>query len=238
METTLAAVYAMDMGRRTEDLDLWGEIVRAVGPEAVVVEVGVGLWRIARRLRAAGVPFGRWVGIDVAPAMLRDPPERCIPIEGDASNPGAWTAAARVAGVPDLVIVPYHTLFLLPHDRQATAIGLAAVSLASGGVLAVEVYNQRKGADRWTSEARLLARAGPGGKDWARITAYERNRAGRTTLAVRSYGPFGAPAQVTVREAIYWRPPAEVAGMVADAGMRVDVKLTDFDTVIVTGRKS
>src|SRR3990167_5742416 len=110
---SLAQVYPLDFGRRTEDLPAW----RAMTAGQTVIEIGCGDGRVA-----AACPDARtWLGIDSDEMAVREFYAR---MNGDGSRK-AWCADATewVRSNPgsgaDLAIIPFSTLFLIPHKKQA-----------------------------------------------------------------------------------------------------------------------
>jgi SAM-dependent methyltransferase len=202
-DATLAETYDLDMGRRLEDVPLWSEVLRRqVGPGAVVVEVGCGTGRVPVALdryladqgqRDAAFP-SRWVGIDPDPGMVDRFLARtaglpwCTAVVGDARDPAAWEAAAEAAGAaPTAVLVPYSTLYLLPHDEQAEALRLARRTIDSTrSFIAFEVFVPTMVE---SAEQRFTRRCWDpyGRRGWVRRTTYKVDAETRTTDVERLY---------------------------------------------------
>lgn len=239
-EATLAEVYDLDMGHRLADVPLWGESIRRERPLRVV-EVGCGTGRIPLALdRYFWLPGDRslfpsvWVGLDPDPGMISRFEGRtraaglswCSAVCGDARAPKAWDEVLQAAGGPvGLVLVPYSTLYLLPHADQVGALRLAGRTLAHGGLLLVEVFEPTLGGGEATSSK--LCHAPDGSRTWARLTTFRVDVGARTTAVERRYGPAGPTGAPTsgleayrVAETIYWRRSEDLVGLAEEAGLR------------------
>lgn len=238
----LAATYEWDMGQRTADLGLWAGLVAEAaemrGSPVVVIEVGGGTARVPRALALdyPHLPIARWVGMDVDPAMVdswsRRAPAWASVTTGDAADASTWVAASRLAGCQaDLVLIPYATLFLLPHASQPVVLAHAVAALRHGGRLAAEVYPPAwltSGTERRTTVC-TPTEPDPAGRTWVRQTTYQIDGATRTTVAERVYGPADPTADrptllagracCRVTERIHWRLPAELAPLASEAGL-------------------
>jgi len=240
----LAAVYHLDMGRRTVDLDLWASLLsdeaERYGGSVSVIEVGCGTGRVPRgvALRHPRLPIESWVGIDVDPAMVRAfqrrAPAWATPVEGDAVTVEAWDEARGIlGGAADVVLVPYATLFLVPHERQAHLLRLAVGSSKPGALIAAEVFVPQW-TDSGTYENTVWCEPEEPdalGRKLVRRTVYQVDGSRRVTRATRQYGPatpgLGSPrldrwrSSCRVEETIHWRLPAELPRLAEEAGMGV-----------------
>jgi len=223
---SLSDVYPIDMGRRTADADLWSLICwRAVpdlgarGPR--VVEIGCGMWRVPRLVSGRTPDPDAWVSVDVDRAMFGgDAPSWCSSVHGDALDGATWDAASGIAGPFDCAVVPYSTLYLIPHGLQGSMLALAAAAVRPGGVVAVECFAPRRdGRQSYSHHCRI---ANPdGGEPWIRSTLYDVDEAARITRAVRRYGPNGGGVgcRYLIEETIYWRHPYEIVELFEGTGL-------------------
>ena len=118
------------------------------GPDAPVLELGIGTGRLAVPLAARLAPNGRSVlGVDAAPAMV----ERLL------AKPGGDTVAVTIAdmggaeppGPFGLVFVAVNTFFNLDTEAdQRRCLANVAARLAPGGALVVETFVAESGVDR------------------------------------------------------------------------------------------
>lgn len=220
-EATLADVYDLDMGARVEDLPLWRELLYGADH---VAEVGCGTGRVPVGLALLGWSCARWAGIDPDPGMVSRfrarMPHWAGCVEGDACDPGTWAAVRRGVGGPlDAVIVPYSTLFLVPHERQVDLLRLAGGSVRPGGLVAAEVF-----VPLWTDTAvrghmRRCAGGAPALDPWVVQVEYRVDGSTRTTAVERAYGPVDQPPRLVCRERLHWRLPGELQGLAAEAGL-------------------
>jgi len=216
-EATLAEVYDLDwaLGHRRDDLDLWADLV---APALRIVEVGCGDGRVPRMLREVGRHhWAQWYGIDTDRDMLDEYPEDWL--LGEAQDPSTWQALATLLDEPaDLVIVPFSSLYLIPHEQQVDVLRGAGGILRAGGVVAVEAFVPS--AEFLTTGIRYAVGAvrSPGVEPWVRHTEYRIDAAARITDAVRRYGP-PSRYELVVRERIYWRLPNELIDLAGEAGL-------------------
>lgn len=198
---TLAEVYPIDFGRYAADVPAWR--VR-IARGSRVIEVGCGDGRLARALDGR---WASWLGIDLSEEMLRrfDAPRAGF-VLGDAADPSMWPVDADL----DIAIIPFSTLFLIPHDRQHLVIehAMKAAPRVVVDVFRLTAINSRSGAHQGSK----LVGNPDGGDPWVRTTRYEVDAETRTTQATRTYGPVG-DARWTLNETIYWRPFEEVEAM-------------------------
>ena len=218
-EASLAEVYDLDMGQRVEDLDMVQSLLlSAAGPTDAptrsvrVAEVGCGRWRLgtwAMSLRDS-VPW--WHAIDIDSAMLQGKPAGaagawCRPRLGDAADAKTWAGLERV----DLVLIPWSTLYLIPHNRQRDVLRHATAALRPGGILAVEVFRPNFHRPRGYSTTKPLR------DGWVRHSHFNVDPGKQLTRVKRCYQRDGGDEVLVVRETIHWRQPSEVAVLVGDA---------------------
>jgi SAM-dependent methyltransferase len=211
---TLSDVYAMDFGRRTDDLALWAALAARAIPGAPICEVGVGDGRASAGL--AGERFG----LDLDQRFVYRARERGIEaFQGDAADPLRW----KWNKIEDcgLVFCAYSTLFLIPHAKQAAVLRNMADALRPGGTLAVEVFTPSLTAPT----IREVAVGNPNGTGdaWTRQTTFEviANPDGLTgiTRATRLYGPDRDEWRMELEEIIYWRTAAGLVALLDEADL-------------------
>lgn len=221
VRVSLAQVYAIDFGRRTEDLALWAAL-RARAPEGPTIEVGVGDGR------ASGLLPGERYGIDLdLDFVYRARAVGIQAIQGDAAEARDWNALPRDAG---LVFCAFSTLFLIPHDRQASVIRNMLAHLAPGGILAVETF-QPTLAPGMGQRLEIPVRNPNGvGPDWTRCALYVARADNRivpepplppgcgVTNIVRRYGPERDEWRMELHETVYWRTPDAMLDLFREAG--------------------
>jgi SAM-dependent methyltransferase len=228
---SLAEVYDLDMGRRISDVGLWGKYTSGQS----VIEVGCGNGRVPRLLDSAASwearcsPPTAWIGMDLDDRMVTAANGLGIDwfgaLVGDARDRETWSMA-RVAlgGAAERVVIPYSTLFLVPHEQQAEVLGLAMASLEPDGLLLAECFIPSMTRDHVSEvpcrppEALVLHLMGAEIKRWYRRSEFRVDAASRTTVVDRYYGPQDDP-QYHVRETIYWRRPAELLELAEEAGL-------------------
>jgi SAM-dependent methyltransferase len=240
-EATYADVYAIDpsWGSRTQDIQLWA---RECANALKVLEVGCGDGRIPSKLQAINGVWTSWVGVDADIGMASRFAQRVNNgtfVAGSVLQATTWDAVAQHAPF-DVAIIPFSTLFLLPHDQQIHVVRCAAACVRPGGRVVVEAFVPQS---EFLITGRSYQSSGchePGNPDsvtsrWVRVSKFDVDSAARITQVVRYYGPPDA-FQFIVRETIYWRLPAELARLVYDAGL-VDVSVADSkkDNLVPTG---
>ena len=211
-DVTLADVYHLDFGRRTDDLTTWSALADAA-PAGSVLDVCCGDGRATKHLIGVGrkvygldtdskfCALARGVGIDTT--------------TGEASS----VAALRVVGPrPALVVCAYSSLFLLPHARHAEAIDAMAEVVLSGGFVAVEAFAPKLHESR-TVDSTVADPNDPTSPPWVRRTTYTVVDASRTTRITRLYGPEAGNWTMRLEETVYWRDPDEIALLFRRAGL-------------------
>lgn len=224
-DVPLRAVYPIDFGHRVEDIGLWRSLLR---PSYRLIEVGSGDGRV-QRLVGDAIGSGTWVGIELdGDHVWRRDLETPMSI-GDAAEPRPWDVALSFldGGRADIVIIPYSTLFLIPHGRQGNVIRNAARSLRNGGQLVIEHFIPK------------LQRSGTAFKaciyPWYRRSTFEVSTDTQVTSVLREYGiddqieNFRPLQRVT--ETIYWREVPEIAAMCRATHLFSNVENYDSITV-------
>jgi SAM-dependent methyltransferase len=242
---TLAEVYPIDFGRRNEDRDLWSWAIRNAATEIArsmredlrsyplhVIEIGCGDGRIYRLLGDQVSSVTRWTGIDLSPEMIarfmeHDPMSASfgdprVGILGDAAEEDVW----RLIPLPaTLILIPFSTLFLLPHAAQERMLMCAREALAPEGRILIETF-----IPRWTEDQEVLGFGGvlsPDGDEpdlWARRSLHRVRAADRITEVVRVYGPIqprgGIEMRMRISETIYWRTAPEMERLLQETGFQ------------------
>jgi hypothetical protein len=217
--TELADVYALDMGRRTIDKDMWLAEFSKCTTKPQILEVG---WGDGRLSRLCGDHASFWFGIEIDPDIVPDQTgEKVAVYLADAATEDVWVDLKDELIFVDLVIIPYSTLYLIPHAQQIAVIQHA---LGVAPKVLVEVF-----VPQWTSSGsyvQLGACASPEGDDrmWARRSEFTVDAATQTTKAVRTYGPVGQAYVHQLEETIYWRMPSDLQSVVAAAGLKTDLR--------------
>jgi SAM-dependent methyltransferase len=231
LTVSLSEVYDLDMGRRISDVGLWGQYTSGCS----VIEVGCGNGRVPRLLETAASLEATcehpamWVGIDLDDRMVKAANALGIDwfgaLVGDVRDPGTWSMARSALGGPaQRIVIPYSTLFLVPHEDQADALRLAMGSLEPDGLLLAECFIPSMTRDH-VSEVRCRIPdemvhyfLGNYVERWLRRSEFSVDSASRTTVVDRYYGPSGEPVY-HVHEVIYWRRPAELLELAEEAGL-------------------
>jgi hypothetical protein len=229
----LAEVYALDMGKRTVDKDMWIQELDEYPDGANVIEVGYGNGRLHRLV---GDHAWSWFGMEIDNDFLgldegvglAEYADDHMCMLGDATLQEDWEDLWRKwvlhlvcgGGLPEVVIIPYSTLYLIPHDQQVQVVRHA---LGVAPKVLVEVFVPQLTTSG--VHVQLGACASPEGDDrmWARKSSFCVDADTRTTRVLRQYGPVGA-WQVQVQETIYWRLPSELQSVVAAAGLKTDLR--------------
>jgi SAM-dependent methyltransferase len=222
---TLSDVYAIDFGRRTEDLPLWIALAQRAPTGAPICEVGVGDGRVARALggpvRQPGHPCSgaETYGIDLDKAFVYRAREHGIEAwHGDAASPAVWRYIPTDCG---LVFCAYSTLFLIQHARQADVLRNMAAALRPGGTLAVEVFIPS--FDQPVIRETAVGNPNGVGPAWTRQSDFDVTRhpdmLHGITRATRLYGPDRDDRRMELQEIIYWRTPAGLLALFDEAGL-------------------
>lgn len=210
---TLSDVYAIDFGRRTEDVPLWIALAQRAIPGAPICEVGVGDGRASAALA------GERYGIDIDRAFVYRARGRGIhAVQGDAAAHASWGPIPRDCG---LVFCAYSTLFLIAHARQADVLRNMAAALRPGGTLAIEVFIPS--FDQPVIRELAVGNPNGVGPAWTRQTDFDVARHADgvtgTTRARRLYGPDRDDRRMELDEMIYWRTPAGLLPLFDAAGL-------------------
>lgn len=221
-EVTLADVYHLDFGRRTEDLMMWTALAH-LAPAGSVLDVGCGDGRATRDLIQLGRPV---LGFDPNGKFnhlarinyLVTPTSDEATLTADYPESYHWARMVNKGAGFSLVVCAYSTLWLMPHIRQATAITLMAEALLPGGVLAIEVFIPEYTENR-VVDSPCCDPNDPTRPPWVRRSTFRINHALRRTEITRLYGPV--PEQWTMRleETVYWRDPADLLMLARRAGL-------------------
>lgn len=232
-QITLAETYRIDrtMAARWQDIELWAAMCSDAGTTeelnaGIVVEVGCGDGRIPAAMLSRGQPpWAAWIGLDADHEMIKAfrrrfvgydgseaPVLRCV--HGSAGARSTWDQFQPFAGLVDLVIVPYSTLYLIPHRWQASVLRYAGGICRVGGLVAVEAFVPRDDLARTGTRSSQIDL--PGG--WTRTTEYRVDGARRRTVATRRY-EHPTEGRRYVVERIHWRRPNEMPQIAADAGL-------------------
>ena len=210
-DVTLADVYHLDFGRRTNDRTTWSSLADA-SPPGAVLDVCCGDGRATRHLVESREVYG--VDQDTAFAALA----RSVGIvatQGEAQR----VESLRAAGPrPSLVICAYSSLFLLPHRAQVEAIEAMAEVALPNAVVAVEAFVPQMIESR-TLDQPVENPNGPTLLPWTRRTTYSVDERSRTTRIERLYGPDPGEWTMRLAEVVYWRDPDEVGLLFRRAGL-------------------
>lgn len=210
-DVTLADVYRLDFGRRTEDLTTWSALVDAA-PAGPILDVCCGDGRATKHLVGPRDVYGVDQSATFA-ALARG--VGIVAASGEASR----IEDLRAAGPrPALVICAYSSLFLLPHRQQAEAVDAMAEVAAAGGVVAVETFVPKLHESR-TVDSTVADPNDPTSPPWVRRTTYTVVDASRTTRITRLYGPEAGNWTMRLEETVYWRDPDEIALLFRRAGL-------------------
>jgi SAM-dependent methyltransferase len=230
-EVTLADVYRLDFGRRTDDAATWAALSGAAlgGP---VLDVCCGDGRATRGLLGERTVYG----VDQSAAF--------VSVARDAGIKASVGGAERVASLraagprPALVVCAYSSLLLLPHARQAEAIEAMAEVALPGALVAVEAFVPKLTSDRVVDQT-VANPNDPTDHRWVRRTTYEVDTASRTTRIARLYGPDPEKWTMQLSEVVYWRDPDEIALLFRRAGLvSVDHSTTTVLVLDSLGRRS
>lgn len=221
-EVSLAAVYAMDMGRRTEDLEMWRRIVDG---KRLVIEVGGGDGRIPKAIQSGGV----WIGIETSREMLElshdwldVSPEIIDYCLGDSRRKDPWDFCTSTQN-PDCVIVPYSTLFLMDEAGQRATIEHAHRALTIGGAIAIEVFTPKWSRTGTTQQVGSTGSPDGFGPTWKRESTYKVDAERQLTEITRHYGPWKSDPVYVVRETVHWRNVEQIVEMLEDVGFTASV---------------
>lgn len=229
-EVSLADVYELDFGRRTEDLTTWAALADAAPPGAVLdVACGDG------RATAGLVSRRRVYGVDADSRFAGRARAAGLDASvGRAEVPGAL----RVGERPALVVCAYSSLFLLPHPNQQAAIDAMAEVVAVGGIVAVETFVPKFTRDDGpvVFDHHVADPNDPRGVPWTRRSTYRVDRSARRTEIERLYGPDPGRWTMSLREVVYWRDPDEIALMFRRAGLLDSNTSTSLASVFAEGR--
>lgn len=212
-EISLAEAYELDaMSERTEDLELWAKATH----QKYVIEVGSGDGRIPAGVSQLCSPV-RWVGMDLSEQMVQKARRRAPgwfrSVVGDAAASDTWDAAKRIlGGSADVILVPYSTLFLLPHQHQVEMFRAAWNSIRPCGRLIVEVF-----VPKMPSGTRITVNACQTA-GWWRETYFRVDEQSQITDVTRYYGPEDAQPVFQLREKLHWRRPEELPQLAYEAG--------------------
>ena len=229
-------VYDIDFQNRSSDKMFWDGLFCALKP-AVVVEAGCGTGRVLSNLCERAKTVVEWHGIDLSQKMINVFNERHkIPgfrICGDIVDQWAWRDVSS-SPISDLTIIPYSTLFLVPHNSHVKVLQNAMSATKSGGFVAVEVFIPRQ--IRTSIEVHMGGCGNPYGDldDWSRKTTYTVCSSTRVTHIVRQYGPHsvagGFVPEFVVEEDVFWVEPNRLLDLAFAAGSK-SAKLDYFNDV-------
>lgn len=131
----LAALYELDFGEKTDDLDFYRELARRTGDP--ILELACGSGRVALALGRDG---HRVVGLDVSAAMLdrarrKAREARCIAdfVEGDMRS---FALGDRFA----LTLIAFGSFLILTPEEQQACLSCARKHLRPDGLLAIDVF--------------------------------------------------------------------------------------------------
>lgn len=237
---SLADVYSIDFGRRTEDFPVWEHMAQVAKP-GPVIEVGCG----DGRLRHC---FGDrpYAGIELDPvlaARARSAGVRPVAV-GDASDPEPWTQVGY--GNASLVFCAYSTLYLVPHDRQRRVVAEMAKVVSQGGILAIEVFKPEPGfpaLPKPPTEIQVLSPNGPDDGPWLRRSEFSTGRPTYdpwgnvqvTTEIVRRYGPSREKWTMEMRETVYYTAWAAIAQWVQALGFVLLTAPSPPGSILIAG---
>lgn len=196
-QQTLARLYPVDQGRRTEDLDMVQAILDREIPRRVL-EIGIGDGRIPRLLSERGA-IPEWIGVESNPFLETPPGVRVLHQSAlELTALGVWD---RVG----VVLVPYSTLTLFDHAAQHTLLSLLAREFPDAPVYAeVFVHVLPEGSHRLDRGTVQLEGARLRRRDHLLVEGqFQRTRAHRCYL--NRVGSI----QEEFEELIYWRSPVE-----------------------------
>lgn len=147
-------------------------------------------------------------------------PGETVAVCGSVTRKATWTRAAKAMdGSADIAIVPFSTLYLVPHNRQADVLRWAGGLVRPDGMVAAEVFVPKLRFMRTGKFETIGGCADPdGGSTWVRLSRFAVDAAKRTTDVVRYYGPPDR-YELVVRERIHWRLPAELVALGDEAGL-------------------
>lgn len=230
-DVTLADVYRLDFGRRTDDAATWAALSGAALGGSVL-DVCCGDGRATRGLLGERAVYG----VDRSAAFVSAARDAGIKASvGDAEQ----AAHLRAAGPrPAMVVCAYSSLFLLPHARQADAVEAMAEVALPGALVAVETFVPKLSADR-VHDQTVANPNDPTDHRWVRRTTYEVDTGARTTKITRLYGPDPDRWTMRLSEVVYWRDPDEVALLFRRAGLvSVEHSTTTVLVLDALGRRS
>ena len=217
----LADFYDLENGwSRSPDFDYCLSLAQDA---ASVLDLGCGTGELAVALAEGRLV----VGVDPAPAMLeiaREKPGTAEFIEGDART-------LRLGRRFDLVLLTGHAfqVFLTPEDRRAALLAIAA-HLAPGGRFAFDSRNPAcREWEEWGPEESLRVvehpRFGPVSA-WNDVS--EDPATGIVTYGTH-YEIQATGKRLSAASRIAFPEKAELEGLIAEAGLRVDRWLGDWE---------
>lgn len=210
-DVTLADVYRLDFGRRTDDLTTWTALADAA-PVGPILDVCCGDGRATKHLVGGRDVYGIDQSATFA-ALARG--VGIVAVDGEAQR----VENLRAAGPrPALVVCAYSSLFLLPHRGQAEAVDAMAEVAAQGALVAVEAFIPKLDGSR-TVDQPVANPNDPASSPWVRRTTYNVDERSRTTRIERLYGPEPEAWTMRLSETVYWRDPDEVALLFRRAGL-------------------
>jgi len=200
VDVGLARVYDLSMGRRLADLPFWERRIVNDGP---VIEVGAHP-RISRQ-------FGRdWVCIDIDPEMCDLCLGEVAAVCGNALDESVWEeVAALLSKRAAYAIIPFSTIYLVEHARQAELIKLAG---KYADEVVVEAFIPKpwalKDGHRRTSSGCNSPPGEPEGT-WVRSDRYDVSVQAQITTVERFFGEAGKSYRYRVTEELNWRHAEE-----------------------------
>ncbi|MCX4764752.1 methyltransferase domain-containing protein [Streptomyces sp. NBC_01275] len=219
-DLALAALYD-SINPWGPDDDFYLDLVRSAG---TVLDVGCGTGRLLARAGSDGHP-GRLVGLDPAAAMLVQARRRAPGVEwvlGDLRS-RLWDREF------DLVVMKGHAFQVLLGDEEVrTALRSVRSALGDGGRFVFETRHPGARAwETWTPD-RVREATGPDGtvvRVWHEV---EGVHAGDRVTFTETFESPGWPRRRVSRATLRFLGPEPLAGLLAEAGLRVVEQYGDW----------
>lgn len=225
----IADVYAADMGSSMAFDDVGWYRLQCQRHGSRVLELGCGTGRVMLPLLAEGIDI---IGVDRSLPMLQR-------LRAEAQSLGLAPTVAQMDlqavaldATFDVILAPYSLVTYLPgkHDLNQWAASIATL-LADGGALVLDAFVPRPVRTATTFQPDYVRPFGDGTLERAKrvqALADGRNRIERRYRLIDTDG--GVREEFTTVDCIRPRTPADLAGALLQAGLRIEDAAWDYGT--------